>query len=69
MHFTAQNRTQRGDPIELNFEGLEMQEQNKPTDKAQKENEKSRTICLVNMFTPRGIVIKMSKMAYFCIFC
>ena len=30
---------QRGDPIELNFEDIEMQKWNKPTDRAQIVNE------------------------------
>ena len=34
-------------------------------DRAQREDEKNGVICLVIMFTPRVMVIKMSKMAHF----
>ena len=37
-------------------------------DKAQRADEKNGFICLV-MFTPRVMVIKMSKMAHFLYFC
>ena len=50
---------------EVNFEGLEIQKSNIPTDKTQRVGEKSGVICLVIMFTPRVMVSKMSKMAYF----
>ena len=38
------------------------------TDRAQTADGKNRAICLVIMFTPWVMVIKMSKMAHFCIF-
>ena len=59
---------QRGDPVELNFEGLEMQKWNKPTDRTQRVDDKNGAICLGIMFTSRVIVIKMSKMANFLYF-
>ena len=37
-------------------------------DRAQKVDEKNGVICLVIMFTPRVMVIKMSKMAHFLYF-
>ena len=37
-------------------------------DRAQREDEKNGVICLVIMFTPRVMVIKMSKMANFLYF-
>ena len=55
--------------MELNFEGLEMQKWNIPTDRAQIEDGKNMVICLFIMFTPQVIIIKISKMAHFCIFC
>ena len=61
----------KGDPMGLNFEGLEMQKWNTPTDRAQRIDEKNGVFCLV-MFIPRVTVIKMSQMAlfyFFCIFC
>ena len=57
-----------GEPMELNFEGLEMQKWNISTDKAQRVDEKNGVICLVIMFTPGVMVIKMSKMAHFLYF-
>ena len=38
-------------------------------DRAKIVDEKNRVICLVIMITARIMVIKMSKMGYFCIFC
>ena len=46
-----------------------MQKRNIPTDRAQKVDKKNGVICLVIMFAPAVMVIKMSKMAIFCIFC
>ena len=36
-----------------------------PTDKAQRLDNKNGFTCLVIMFTPRVMVFKISKMAYF----
>ena len=55
----------KGDPMELNFEDLEMQKWNTLTDRAQRVDEKNGAICLVIMFTLRVTVIKMSQMAHF----
>ena len=44
---------QREDPIDLNFELLEMQKWNISTDKAQRADEKNGIISLVIVFTPR----------------
>ena len=46
---------QRGGPMELNFEDLEMQKRNIPTDRARRIEDKNGVICLVTMFTP-GVV-------------
>ena len=54
--------------MELNFEGIVMQKLNIPTDRAKRVDEKNGVICLVIMFIPRGMVIKISKMAYFLSF-
>ena len=54
--------------MELNFKGIEMQRQNIPTDRAQRVDGKNGVICLVIMFTPRVMVIKISKMAHFFYF-
>ena len=51
--------------MELNFEGLKMQNWNIPTDRAERVDEKNVVICLVIMFTSRVMVNKMSKMAQF----
>ena len=54
-----------GDPKDLDFEGLEMQKRNIAIDRAQTIDEKNGVICLVVMYTPRVMVIKMSKMTHF----
>ena len=46
--------------MELNFEGLETQKWNIPTDWAQKVDEKIGVICLVIMFPSRNVVTEMS---------
>ena len=43
----------------LNFEGLEMQKWNIPTERAQRVDKKNGVICLIIMFTPRIAVIIM----------
>ena len=48
---------QRGDSIELNFEGLKMQKW-----------KKYGVICLVIIFTPKVTIIKMAQMAHFFVF-
>ena len=60
---------QRGDPMELNFEGFEMQKWKIPTDRAQMGDEKNQVVCLVIMFTPGIMVIKCQKWLIICIFC
>ena len=54
--------------MELNFEGLKMQKWNIPTDRAQIVDGKNGFVCPVITFTPRVMVIKMSKMAHFLYF-
>ena len=68
VYFIDQHITQRGTSMELNFEGFEMQKWNIPADRAQRVDEKNGIMCLVIMFTPSSIVIKMSKMAHFLYF-
>ena len=54
---------QRGNPIELNFKGLEVKQR-----VYQRVEEKNGVICLVIMFTSRVITFKMSEIAnYFCV--
>ena len=47
---------------ELNFEDLEMQKWHEPINRALRVGEKNGVIYLFIMFTPRIMVIKMSKM-------
>ena len=61
MYFTNQNILHSGDPVILNFEGLEIQNENKPMGRVQRAEEKNRVICLFVMFNPGVMVIKMSK--------
>ena len=56
---------QRGNPMGLSFEGIEIQKWDITTDKAQRIDEKNGVICLVFMFTLGVVAIKMSKMAHF----
>ena len=51
---------QTGNPMEP-----EMQKWNIPTERAWRADEKNGAIFLVIMFTPRGMVFTMSKMAHF----
>ena len=51
--------------MELNFEDLEMQKWNLPTDRAQIVDGKNGVICLAIMFTPQVMVFKMLKMTHF----
>ena len=48
---------QKGDPMELHFEGFKMQIWNKPMDRAESGDEKNGVICLVIVFIPRVMVI------------
>ena len=58
----------RKDSMQLNFEGLQMQKWNIPTDRAQRAYEKNGIICLVMVFTSRLMVIKMIKNSSFSLF-
>ena len=55
--FYVPERNARENPMELNFEGLEMQKWNTLTDRA---DEKDGVILLIIKFTPKDMVIKMS---------
>ena len=59
---------QNGDPMQLNFKGLEKQKWNIPMDQAQRVDEKNGVICLVIMFTTGVMIIKISKIAHFLYF-
>ena len=64
VYFIDQNTMQRGNPMEMNMKGLEMQNWNIPMDRAQKVDDKNRVICLVTLFSPGVMVIKISEMAH-----
>ena len=49
----------------VNFEFLEMQKRNIPTDRTQRADQKN---CLFVIFTPRVMVIKVSKIDHFSLF-
>ena len=61
VYFTGQNLIHRGDPFELNFEGLKVKQ-------TQRVDEKNGVICLVIIFTSRVMAFKMSEMANFIYF-
>ena len=58
----------KGDPMELNLEGLEMQKWNILTDMDQRLDEKNVVIYLVIKFALRIMVINISKIAHFIFF-
>ena len=55
-------------PIELNFEGAEMQKLNILMDRTQRADEKNEIICLVIMFTHGVMVIKIVELGQFLYF-
>ena len=59
---------QRGNPMELNFEYLEIQKRNILMDRAQGDDKKNGVICLVAIFTPTVTVIRKSQIAHFFVF-
>ena len=59
---------QRGDSIELNFQGLEMHKWNISTQRAGRVDDKNGVIVLIIMSTPGVMVIKMSKIGSFFVF-
>ena len=65
MYFKDQSIMQIWKPMELNFEGLKMQKWDVPIDRTQRVDKKRGIISLFIMFTPRVMVIKMSKMSHF----
>ena len=48
--------------MKLNFQSLEMQKENIPTNRAHRIDKKNGVICLVNMFTARIMVIMLNVM-------
>ena len=66
--FYGSEHNAKWEPMNMNFEGLEIRIWNILTDRAQKVDEKNEVTCIATMFTPRVMVIKMSKMAYFLFF-
>ena len=56
------------DNMKFNFECLEIQKCNTPTDRAQRVDKKNGFICLVIAFTPRVKVMKMLKNGSFLVF-
>ena len=50
--------------MEFNFEGLKMQKLYISIDKVQRKDEKNWVICLVIMFNPVVMVIKIRKMTH-----
>ena len=66
--FYRPERNAKGDPIELNFEGLEMQKWNIPANRARRVDEKNGVICLVIMFTLLLWSLKCEKWLLFLFF-
>ena len=59
MDFTEQNMKQIGGPIELNFEGLDIQKWNVPTDIAQRVDAKNGVLFLITMFTQEDLSVAL----------
>ena len=59
---------QRRNPMELNFEYLEIQKRNILMDRAQGVDKKNGVICPVVIFTPTVAVIRKSQIAQFFVF-
>ena len=68
VFYRSEHNEKGWSPMELNFEGLEMQKWNIPMDRSQRIEEKNGVICLVIVFTPRFMVINMSQIAHFLYF-
>ena len=64
MQMCIVKHNEKGDPIELNFEGLE----NIPTDRSQRVDKKNGVNCPVIMFISGVTAITMSKVAHFLYF-
>ena len=69
VFYRPANNVKGGNPMELNFEGLDMHKWNIPTGTAQRVDEKNRITFLVIMFTNGVMVIKISKKTHFLYFC
>ena len=55
---------EKGEPMELKFEGIEIWKWNILMDRAQRVDEKNGVICLFIIFTPEVMVMTMSNMAH-----
>ena len=62
--FYRPEHMEKGEPMELKFEGIEMRKWNIIMDRAQRVDEKNGVICLFIMFTPEVMVMTMSNMAH-----
>ena len=63
--FTGLNIMQRCDPMKLSFESVEMQKQNIPTDKPQREDEKTESSFQLSLLLPGLWSLKCQKWLYF----
>ena len=59
--FYGPENNAKSNPMEMNFEGFEMQKRNIPMDINQRADENNGVISLVIMFTPTIMVFKISK--------
>ena len=64
MYFRDQNKIQIGHPMELNFESLEMQKRNVPTERAQIVDEKTEVIFLAIKLNPRVMIVERKIIAH-----
>ena len=64
VFYRPEDNKKGGTPKELNFEGLEMQKWNIPTDRTQRKDEKIGVICLVIMFIMLVIYMRLKDIIY-----
>ena len=69
MYFADQNIIEKGDTEKLNFEGLEMQKLNIPTDKTQRADEKMGLFVWISRFLPELWSLKRPKWLIICMLC
>ena len=62
--FYRPEHMEKGEPMELKFEGIEIWKWNILMDRAQRVDEKNGVICLFIIFTPEVMVMTMSNMAH-----
>ena len=66
--FYRSEHNAKGRSHKLNSDGLKIQKWIMPMNRAERVDEKNSVVCLA-MFTHGVMVIKMSEITHFCLFC